>query len=177
MAPKHKQLQEAIAVLKKGGVVLFPTETAYGLAADSGNPRAMRKIYRVKGRDAKKQLPFIAATPAMANAFAKIPAPLVKIARRYWPGPLTVVGKRAAVRVSDHPVARALSKGLGRPITATSANISGKPTCYSVRAVLKQGVEADFILDVGALRRRKPSTIIAWKDGEIVVLRQGPIRL
>jgi len=179
MAPKNKQLEEAIAVLKQGGVVLFPTETAYGLAADTGNAKAVRRIYKIKGRDAGKQLPWIASDAAMAERAAGVSSSLMRLARKHWPGPLTVVGTHAAVRVSSHPAARALARGLGRPITATSANRAGQPACYSVRAFLKQlGKNSpDFILDVGALPRRKPSTIVAEKDGEIVVLRKGPIRL
>ncbi len=185
-----RKVKEAVAVLKKGGVVVFPTETAYGLAADPENRRAVKRIYHIKGREAGKKLPLIAADAGMAIVYAKVSPLLAKLARKHWPGPLTVVGKRAAVRVSSHPVARALSRGLGRPIISTSANVSGQPTCYSVKSFLKQlslrGVRSndrttkqspDFIIDVGALPRRKPSTIVTERKGQITILRQGSIRL
>jgi L-threonylcarbamoyladenylate synthase len=181
MAPSNEQFKQAVAVLRKGGVVVFPTETAYGLAADTGNPRAAGKIFAIKGRGHEKKLPAIAASAAMAQRYAEISPKLMNIARAFWPGPLTVVGSRAAVRVSPHPIARALSKALGRPIFSTSANVSGMPTCYSVVEVSKQfarrRLQPDFALDVGPLPRRKPSTIIAEQDGRIVVLRQGSLRI
>ncbi|MFH1142619.1 MAG: Sua5/YciO/YrdC/YwlC family protein, partial [Candidatus Uhrbacteria bacterium] len=86
-----------------------------------------------------------------------------------------------AIRVSAHPIARELSKQLGRPITATSANRSGQPDCYSVRAVRSQyknqKLQPDYFLDVGALPKRKPSTLIQIKDNKIKVLRPGSICL
>lgn len=181
MSSRHKQAQEAIAVLKKGGVVVFPTETAYGLAADPANKGAMRRIYLIKGREKTKNLPFIAADFRMAVRFAKPGPLLVKLARTHWPGPLTIVGKKAAVRVSSHSVARALSRALGRPIVSTSANVSGQPVCYSVRAVKKQFAghthQPDYYFDVGALPRRKPSTLVKEEKGRLIVLRQGGIRV
>jgi L-threonylcarbamoyladenylate synthase len=174
-------LQHAVAVLKNGGVVVFPTETAYGLAADPANIKAMRRVYLIKGREPTKHVPFIAADLPMAVRFARLSPPLITLAKKHWPGPLTLVGKKAAIRVSAHPVARALSKGLGRPIVSTSANISGEPACYSVRAVKKQFIgrsfQPDFYLDRGVLPRRKPSTLVKEERGKMIVLRQGRIRV
>jgi len=195
MAKPANDIREAINVLKRGGVVVFPTETAYGLAADATNTKAVAKIYQIKGREAGKSLPLIASDQKMAERYVRLSPAMKKLAKIHWPGPLTIVsppnkGKSGgglarrvvrdgtiAIRVADHAIARALAKGLGEPITATSANLSGQPTCYSARAVHKQGVVADFVIDIGALPRRKPSTIVAEKEGEIVVLRKGPIRL
>jgi L-threonylcarbamoyladenylate synthase len=191
-----QDLQHAVEVLRRGGVVLFPTETAYGLAADATNPRALRRVLEIKGREPGKTPPLIVADFATAREYVEIPDILLPLAKAHWPGALTVVGKvgkglargvvrddgTVAVRVSSHPVARGLSRELGRPIVATSANVSGSPPCYSVRTFLKQlqaasHPEPDAIINVGAIPRRRPSTIVAVKKGSIVVLRQGSVRL
>lgn len=192
----HHFVTRATAVLKRGGVVLFPTETAYGLGADATNPRAVRRVYEIKGREPGKTPPLIVASRAMAEEYAEIPEALRPLVEAHWPGALTVVGKvgkglasgvvrsdgTVAVRVSPHPVALALSKGLGFPIVATSANVSGLSPCYSVNVFLKQlraagHPEPDAIVDVGAIPRRKPSTIVTVKKGKIVVVRQGSVKL
>lgn len=196
MPRRNKQIDEAINVLERGGVVVFPTETAYGLAADATNPRAVRRVYEIKGREPGKTPPLIVASRAMAEEYAEIPEVLRPLTEAHWPGPLTVVGKvgkglasgvvrsdgTVAVRVSPHPVALALSKGLGLPIVATSANVSGLSACYSVNTFLKQlraagHPEPDAIVDVGPIPRRKPSTIVTVKRGKVVVLRQGSVKV
>lgn len=175
---------------------MFPTETAYGLAADARNARAVRRVFEIKGRELGKTPPLIAANRKMAEEYAEIAPALVPLVDTHWPGALTVVGKvgkglasgavrrdgTVAVRVSSHPVARALSKGLGAPIVATSANVSGRSPCYSVRTFERQRKaakrpEPDFTVDVGPIPYRKPSTIVMEKKGKVVVLRQGSVRL
>jgi L-threonylcarbamoyladenylate synthase len=184
------QIQEAIAVLKRGGVVVFPTETAYGLAADARNEKAVARIFEIKGRDEGKSLPLIAANREMVERFAGVPRGLERLASQHWPGPLTLVlpamGGLApgvvrdgtiAVRVSSHPVARELSEGLGALVTSTSANRAGKPVCYSVGDVRSQlGDAPDMYLDGGVLQPQPPSTIVGVDDyGYPEVLRQGEV--
>lgn len=194
MPRKSDQITEAITVLKQGGVVVFPTETAYGLAADARNARAVRRVTEIKGREPGKTPPLIAADRKMAEEYVVITEALAPLVEAHWPGALTVVGKvgkglatgavrrdgTVAIRVSSHPVARALSKGIGGPIVATSANVSGLATCYSVRTFERQRkaaghLEPDFVIDVGPIPRRKPSTIVSEKKGKIIVLRQGSV--
>ena len=196
MPPKNKQIEAAVNVLRQGGVVVFPTETAYGLAADATDPRAVRRVYQIKGREPGKTPPLIVADRAMAEEYVEILEALHTLADAHWPGALTVVGKvgkglasgvvradgTVAVRVSAHPVARALSKGLGLPIVATSANVSGLAPCYSVRTFRRQlraagHPEPDAVVDVGPIPRRKPSTIVTVKRGKTVILRQGSVKL
>jgi L-threonylcarbamoyladenylate synthase len=195
MRASKKQLDEAIAVLQKGGVVVFPTETAYGLAADATDAKAVRKVFAIKGRGAEKSVPLIASDRAMAERYIHLTPSLRMLAKRHWPGPLTIVGLvrfglapgavrkdgTVAIRVSSHPIARALSRALNSPIVATSANVAAQPTCYSVRAVQKQfatrRLRPDFYVDVGALPRREPSTLVKEEDGELIMLRQGSVRL
>jgi len=189
-----KQLLDAIAVLKQGGVVLFPTETSYGLAADATSQRAVRRVSEIKGREPGKTPSLICADRKTAEEYIVLDPLLVPLVDAHWPGALTVVGKvgkglaagavkedgTVAIRVSPHPIAKALAKGIAGPIVATSANVSGLSSCYSVSAFLKQLKAAghpqpDFTIDDGPIPRRKPSTIVAVKKGKVVVLRAGSI--
>lgn len=186
-------IQDAIVVLKDGGVVVFPTETAYGLAADARNSTAVGKVVAIKGREEGKSLPLIASSREMVQQHAGIPRGLEKLASQYWPGPLTLVlpamgGRLApgvvrdgfvAMRVTSHPVARVLCEGLGAPIVSTSANLSGQPACYSIEDVRAQlGDAPDLYIDAGVLEPQPPSTIVGVDDyGYPEVLRQGTIEI
>lgn len=182
---KKSDLEESVDILKKGGIILYPTETAYALGCDASNHKTRALIFEIKGRSKNKDLPLIAGSEAMVQRLCKIDALSARLVKKYWPGPLTVVldgrrGKQSvAIRVPGLSVARALSLGLGRPLISTSANLSGKPTCYSVRAALRQlgagGV--DLVLDAGSLPRRKPSTIVDARSGFIKILRQGSMKI
>lgn len=200
---RPRAIRSALRALRAGGVVVFPTETAYGLAADVTNKRALQKIYRIKGRAKSKQLSWIVSSRAMAERYVRMTPLARKLARRYWPGPLTLVLKRkghrgtTALRVSSHPVARALARGLGRPITATSANLAGKKECYTVKDVLSQlhgstrlttsgsagfaikggHTNPDLALDAGRLPKRKPTTIVDVTANKYHILRKGSITL
>ena len=188
-----KGLVNAVRVIRRGGVIVYPTETAYGLGVDATSPRAVQKIFSIKGRSGKKPLPLIAASQSMAEKFFYFSSAERALAHRYWPGPLTlllrprrqfprgVAGRdgRVAVRVSGSALARAFSARLGKPITATSANRSGGKTCYSISCV-RRGLRApapELILDGGTLPRRKPSTIILVTKKSVRVLRQGSVKL
>src|SRR5512147_38790 len=127
--PDAAVLKDAAGVLKSGGLVVYPTETAYALGCDPKNPKAVKRLFSMKGRDASKPLPMIAAAPAMAKRFLKLDRYAAALSSAFWPGPLTLVASAAArlapgaaskrgdlaVRVSPHPVAAALAKALGRP--------------------------------------------------------------
>jgi L-threonylcarbamoyladenylate synthase len=199
MVPEEiaQQIQKAISVLKKGGVVVLPTETAYGLAADATNQSAVDKVRQIKGRETQKSFPIIAASREMVEQFAGIPAVLEKLATHHWPGALTLVlpvmggvlapgvvrDGTVAIRVSSHRVARAISQGLGCPIVSTSANVAGQPTVYSVEDVQAQfngrEYQPDMYIDVGPLDPSvPPSTIVTVDDyGYPEVLRQGEINV
>ncbi len=190
-------VREAIAVLKKGGVVVFPTETSYGIAADATNTRAIKKVFAIKGRSSEFPPPLIVSSATAALQTVVLSSLLLGFAKRYWPGPLTVKAtpqkgvklsswvKRpdgsVVIRVSSHVVSKALAKGLGRPIIATSANRHGMRSCYSVPAFRRQlkgqKFQPDMFLDIGAIPVRKASTIIGEEEGKIVIHRQGSIRI
>lgn len=188
----QRALAEAAAVLLDGGVVAFPTETAYGLAADSRNPKALERIYRMKGRSVEKMLPLVAASKEQVGLYFALNKAFSRLANQYWPGPLTMVlltrkktalasWKDVAVRVPSAVWARSLPEIIGHPITSTSANRSGQSNCYSASAVRRtfrgQAVRPDLLLDAGPLPKREPSTIIKSERGRLVVLRQGIIKV
>jgi len=192
----EKELLEAIFILKNGGVVVVPTETAYGLAADATNTEAVEKVQKIKGREIWKTPPLIVDSVEMAEQYLEITPKLRNLVETYWPGPLTIIGRAKesklskqviredgtiAVRVSSNDVIRQISTSLGVPVVATSANVSGQSECYSIDAVRKQFEgqthQPDFKLDTGSLEQNPPSTIIREQDGEIVVVRQGSVKI
>jgi L-threonylcarbamoyladenylate synthase len=200
MKERNKKINEALQVLRSGGTVVFPTETSYGLAADATNEQAVVRLMKIKGRGSKT-LPIIAADLAMAKKCVQLDGLALQLACRFWPGALTMVlnkrteeqknirtlskycvqGGQIAVRVSSNQIACELSHRLGKPIVATSANRSDQPDCYSIRAVKSQyksqKLQPDYILNAGALPKRKPSTLVKVQDDKIKVLRKGKICL
>lgn len=185
-----KDLKRAIQIIKQGGVVAAPTETAYGLIADAMNARAVKNIFLIKGRKKSKPLPLIAASLSMVKNFFYLNSFEEKLARRYWPGPLTILLrpkkkfpiklKLVAVRVSSSPVAKIICLALSRPITATSANLSGKKELYSDKSVTMEfsgrRYKPDFIFPGGRIPKRKPSTIVEARGNKIIILRQGAVK-
>ncbi|PIY97052.1 MAG: threonylcarbamoyl-AMP synthase [Candidatus Kerfeldbacteria bacterium CG_4_10_14_0_8_um_filter_42_10] len=188
-------LKKAILILKKGGIIIYPTETAYAIGGDALNKKVIKKIFSLKSRSQKKPLPVIAGSFKQAKKIAVFDQSSTVLAKKYWPGPLTLILKRKkiapailtagkekiAVRVAGLKIAREISIRLNRPLVSTSANVSGKKECYTVKAILKQSSrlteKVDIILDAGKLPKVKPSTIAEVKNGKIKVLREGPIVL
>lgn len=189
--PRLDRIQEAAAVLKRGGLVVYPTETAYALGCDATDREAVARIYALKARDARKPLPLIAADPRQVRRVAHLDPVSATLAATFWPGPLTLVlrarpglpkgvasaRKETAVRVSGEPIARALAKTLGRPIVSTSANRSGRATTYRLVDLLDDvGTGPDFCLDAGELPPHPPSTIVrCFTNGACEILRPGPV--
>jgi L-threonylcarbamoyladenylate synthase len=189
--PSKAALAEAVRILRSGGVVAFPTETSYGLAADPTDAAAVARIYAIKSRDAGKPLPLIAASTPQVRRIAALNGRAAALARDHWPGPLTIVlpiraalasaaGKdTCAVRIPGSAAARALADAFGKAVTSTSANISGDEPLYSGAAVRRvfaaRGESPDLLLDAGTLPRRAASTIVEVRHGTIVVLRAGAI--
>jgi L-threonylcarbamoyladenylate synthase len=186
-------LSEALATLRRGGVVVFPTETLYGLGADALNIAAVERIFALKGRDPHQPIPVLLADSAMLDVVvAAIPSAAKKLIERFWPGPLTVVlparkglppplvnaAGGVGVRISSQPVARRLVEALGRPLTATSANPAGKPparTTEEARAYFSDRVEV--FLDGGALTSKIGSTVVEIAGDRVRMLREGEISL
>lgn len=193
----NKIFLAAVEKLQHGGVMVYPTETAYGLGADATNQRAVDSVFALKKRPKDKSLPLIASSLAMVQRYCILSKKELVLAKKYWPGPLTLVlrvkennglatgtvalDKTVAVRVSGHPLARRLARALGRPLVSTSANFGGAAECYSVEEVSKQLgpkiLEKVVVLGGGRLPKRKPSTIVRIKEnGEKEIVRQGAIK-
>ena len=188
-------IQTAADILRCGGLVVFPTETVYGLGGDGTNAQAALHIYEAKGRPSDNPLIIHVDTPAMAEAYA-VTCPLYdRLASAFMPGPLTVILPKkdtiplsttggldtVAVRCPDHPIARALIRAAGIPIAAPSANLSGKPSPTSA-AHVKHDLDGrvDMILDGGDCEIGLESTIVKIDRDEsgndyLTLLRPGAI--
>jgi L-threonylcarbamoyladenylate synthase len=189
--PEPDRIDEAVAILKSGGVIAFPTETFYGLGADARNEAAIGKIFEIKGRDFKNPILVVIGNRAHLDAFAAdIPEKARKLMDRFWPGPLTIVFRAApsvspkltagsekiGIRLSSHPIAMEISKKLGGPVTATSANLSGAPESSSaVEAISQLEGNLDGIVDGGHTPGGKGSTIVDVTVSPPKVLREGMI--
>lgn len=186
-------LASAVARLRRGGVVAFPTETYYGLAVDPYCRSAVEKIFRIKMRSPEKPLMLLIEDTSFLDSLVEyIPQRYQPLMNKYWPGPLTLIFPAKAlvcqmvtaksgtigVRISSNPVAQALVKKMGKPLTATSANISGAPPAKSAAEVLAMfGDTIDYILDGGETGAGLCSTILAIKENQLTVMRQGQIDL
>ncbi len=184
------RVEDGIAALKAGELVVYPTETFYAIGADAFSATAIRRLFRVKRREARRPVGLIAADAAMAFSVAReIPSNARRLADAFWPGPLTLVlpargdlapelvgADGVGVRVSPNPVARALSAGIGRPITATSANLSGAaPASTLDEARASLGEKVKVYLEGGKLTASAPSTVVAVSGSEWKMVRVGAI--
>ena len=180
-------MHEALAALERGGVVVVPTDTVYGLATRADNPKGIERIYELKGRPDDKPFQVLVAGVDALEDFAEVTAVASKLAAAFWPGPLTIVlpaGRSApegvvregliGLRAPNHPLALELVAASG-PLAATSANLSGEPTPTTVDALLDLfGPRVDAYVDGGAIETRA-STVVKVDDGKIEILRAGPI--
>ena len=190
MGVAQQEIKRGVRILRKGGVIAFPTDTVYGLGADAFNTRAMERVYEIKNRPKHQQFPLLIADVTQLTALAEpIPEIAWFLARRFWPGGLTLVlsrkdtapaylasGSTIAVRVPNHPVCLALTKGLGKPITGTSANVSGQPADLTAEEVEQQlGGKIDLIINGGKCPGGRESTIVDVTHEPPTILRQGII--
>jgi L-threonylcarbamoyladenylate synthase len=189
--PSAKAIQTAVSALRGGGLVVFPTETFYGLAADPENASAMERLYRVKGRDGGKPVSLVLDGAArIPPNVAQVPAQAEELIKRFWPGPLTLLfevrkGRWSAaargsgkigLRVPNHPVALALARAWGGALTATSANRSGGVSPVSLGDVLHSiGGEVDLLLDAGPTPGGRESTIVDITLNPPRLIREGAV--
>jgi len=195
----HKKFIHACAVaLKSGKTVAYPTDTSYGLAVDATNINSVKKLYKVKGRNFNKPVHVIPPSIGYSKNIVRWDKLANRLAKKFFPGPLTLVlgikykvlsrgtldllsakSGWLGIRMPKNNIALDLAKQLGRPITTTSANVSGGPDCYSSADVLKQfknqKFQPDVVINFGKLPKRKPSTVVKIQKGQIEILRQGPI--
>lgn len=180
MGPDVASLDAAVRALEGGGVVVFPTETVWGIGARPDSSEAVERIYHLKGRPADQPLQRLVASPEDVEALCRLDEGARRVVERFMPGPLTLVldareGGTIGLRVPDHPVALDL---LGRtgPLAATSANRSGEPTPAELTAI--QGLFADGVdayLDGEPAPRGISSTVLSLAGGEPRLLREGAV--
>jgi len=184
-------LRRAVALLRDGSSVAFPTDTVYGLGADAFQPEAVAELYRAKGRPADKAMPLLLASPEQLEQVVSEVSPLARrLAEHFWPGGLTLVlparptipaivtagGTTVAVRIPNHPVAQALITAVGVPLATTSANRSGRPSPVTAGAVLADldGL-IPLILDGGVCPGGIESTVVEVSRETLRILRRGAI--
>lgn len=192
---KGGEIWKAVGILKKGGVVAYPTDTAYGLAVDATNLAAVKKLYKIKGRSFKNPVHVIPPTKAWIEKLVILNPAAKRLIDELMPGPLTIVlalkseeksilqlsagTGTLGIRRPKYKLALDLASLLDKPITTTSANISGHPNCYSVSEVKKQfaaqKLKPDFYLDGGKLKNIKPSTVVSVAGRNVKILRVGPV--
>jgi L-threonylcarbamoyladenylate synthase len=182
-------VEEAARVIRRGGLVAFPTETVYGLGADAFNEEAVRQIYAAKGRPSDNPMIVHLARASDIGALTRALTPdTVRLIEGFWPGPLSIVMKKSdavpaavtggldtvAVRMPDDPVALALIRRAGGPIAAPSANLSGRPSPTTAEHVLRDmDGRADAILAGNPCRIGIESTVLDISGGAPVILRPG----
>ncbi|MHB1271951.1 MAG: L-threonylcarbamoyladenylate synthase [Rhodanobacter sp.] len=187
----QEEIAYAAGILRRGGLVAFPTETVYGLGADAANERAVARVFAAKGRPADHPLiVHLAAADEIERWARDIPATAWRLAARFWPGPLTLILKRVpgvpdavtggqdtvGLRVPDHPVALALLKAFGGGIAAPSANRFGRVSPTSAAHVIAEfGNAVDCVLDGGACAVGLESTILDLSGVHPQVLRPGAV--
>ncbi len=186
--PEKIFLEMAADIIKDGGVVIYPTDTAYGIGADILNKKAVDKLNLAKSRHPEKQYTAIVSDVRMAEKFCFLGDSEKRLIKKFMPGPLTLAVRKKdivpdfiqktdfAFRIPDCEIAREISRLSGATITASSANISGEETPYSVdeiNPILKENV--DLILDAGKLEKKKTSTICRVDEGKVRILRAGAI--
>ena len=186
-----QEIEKAAQILRDGGLVAFPTETVYGLGGDASNPAAIKKIFAAKGRPADHPvIVHIAGTSDLKHWAAEVPRAAWVLAEKFWPGPLTMVFKRAAkvsdlitggqdtvgLRVPSHPVAQRLLKAFGGGIAAPSANRFGRLSPTTAQHVREEiGAAVDLVLDGGASEVGIESTIVDLTRETPAILRPGRV--
>lgn len=190
-SPDGRALEDAAFVIRSGGIVAVPTDTLYGLAVDPFNVDAMERLFAAKDRPADRAVALIAADLAqVVEHVGRLPPQALRLASRFWPGPLTIlirapekmaqalVGSSGSVgvRVPAHAVAQALCRASERPLTATSANVSGQPPPLHPDAVERAlAGRIDMLIDAGPAPGGLPSTIVDASTPQVRLVRAGAI--
>lgn len=186
-------IKETARLIKQGGVVIFPTDTVYGLLADAKNKKAVKKVFEIKKRKETKAIPVFVKDIKMAKSLAKIDKEQECFLKKVWPGKITMIlkakkncglakelfgdEKTLGLRKPNHKLVNELLEKINKPLTGTSANISGKPASTKIKKVLKQfqkqKAQPDLIIDRGNLPKSRVSTVIILTKDKIKILRKG----
>ena len=189
ISQSHENLTRVAAVVARGGVIAFRTDTFYGLGADPFNAGAVQKVKDLKGREGNKPiLVLISDVVQLSRLIENRSAAFDELAKQFWPGALTIIGegtdqlpseltagtKSVGVRLPDDDRVRTLVSACGGALTATSANPSGEPAANSAAEALKYfGETVDLVVDGGATKTDRPSTVVDASDGKVKLVREG----
>ncbi len=179
----RESIERAVARLRQGAVIAFPTDTLYAVAARAGDAEAVARLYAIKARPTSQPLVLLVRGEGDFGELARLSAEARGLIRRFWPGPLTLVmpslsqaGGTIAGRAPDHPVALGLLEALGEPLASSSANRAGEPPPSDADSVLRGlGGDLDVVLDGGPCRLGQPSTILDLSGSQPKILRSGAI--
>lgn len=184
-------IEQAAFLLRQGQLVCYPTDTVYGIGAVASNDDAVRRLYAVKGRTPDKPLPLLIAEASQAARYAEVSPVAKRLMSRFWPGPLTIVMRKAAgfrsaalagqnmvgLRVPAHDVPREIVRMLGEPLTGTSANRSGaRPPVSAAEVAFSLGDMVSLVIDGGRSPGDEESTVVDVSAGAPVVVREGAVR-
>lgn len=185
----EKQVEEVAQAVNEGKLIIYPTETAYGLGTNALNREAVGRVYQVKSRAKQKRLTCIVSNLDMAQRYAHLTRREEKIVQQLMPGPITLLAEKKervpdllndkfAFRISSHPLARGISRQADVPLVATSANLAGDTTPYHPQQISWELTEqVDYLLDEGTLQKEEPSTVVNLSAGGINIIRAGPITI
>ena len=182
-------IEKTFQVIKNGGIVVFPTDTVYGIGCNPYNVNAVEKIYEIKSRDKIKSLPVLVYSLDIVKEIAYIDTFTEKIIKKYWPGPLTLIleltdeklkkslklDNKIAIRIPDSKCTLKLLKKCGL-LVGTSANISGNPSSTDPKECLKNIINYDVFLNGGTITSKGESTIIEIENEEIKIIRKGVLK-
>jgi len=189
--PSTRLIHKAAEVMRKGGIIIYPTETLYGLGADPLDSEAIKRLYEIKGREVAKPIPFLIKDQEMlATLVADIPPIGRQLMEQYWPGPLTLIFRAKkglpaplrgtgtiGVRISSHPVAKGIVEAVDTPLTSTSANPAGKGDLIDARSIeTLLGDQVDLIIDGGEVAGYG-STVVDLTVDPPKVVRPGMIEI
>lgn len=187
-------IEESIKVIKKGGVIVFPTDTIYGLICDATNQKAIQKLFQIKKRDLKKPIPVFVKDIQMAKQIVMIDEKQESFLKKVWPGKITVIlkakidfpqavlgkDKTIGLRIPDYAPLNALFNEINKPLSGTSANLAGEHSCLDINDVVTQfaneKLQPDLIVDAGTLSSSQSSTVVDLTGKELKVLRKGDLK-
>lgn len=181
-------------LIKEGKVIVFPTDTVYGLVCDATNQKAIQKLFQIKKRDLKKPIPVFVKDIEMAKEIAMVDEKQESFLKKVWPGKVTVIlrakidfpkgvlgeDKTIGLRIPDYARLNALFNKINKPLSGTSANLAGEPSSTDINNVLAQfaneKLQPDLIVDAGTLNSSQPSTVVDLTGKELKVLRKGDLK-
>ena len=204
--PVNQAFDQSLQILQMGGTIILPTETCYGLSCDALNPEAVRTIFVLKGRTEKKSVLVLVSSIKMAKEYLVWSPKLEELSSKFWPGPLTIVGKAnpdinfppevvdaqgfLGLRVTAYPFLQNLISQFGRPIVSTSANLAGEQNLYTSQEVISvfgdmkpfdklrvSSITPDQFVDAGDLPMNKPTTLVKIESEIVTVLRPGEVEV